>query len=152
MKTARLPELMADLYRIVEELEAMFPGRRFTPDGHLVGSLGEGLAAYHYGLELLPASSRGADAVKGDLMVEIKVTFGSRVAFRPHQPDHLLVLKLDRQGRFEEVFNGPAVVAWRSFEGKPWPSNGQHQLSLTRLASLMETVPAGSRLPMVVPR
>jgi hypothetical protein len=34
----RLPELIGDLYRIVEELETMFPGRHFTPDGHLVGS------------------------------------------------------------------------------------------------------------------
>ena len=36
----------------VNALEALFPGRHFTLDGHLVGSLGEIAAAYHYGIEL----------------------------------------------------------------------------------------------------
>jgi hypothetical protein len=36
----------------------MFPGRHFTPDGHMVGSFGEALAAHHYGIELTcPVSS-----------------------------------------------------------------------------------------------
>lgn len=79
MNKERLPLLIAELYRVVSELEAMFPGRHFTPDGHLVGSLGECLAAYHYGLELLPASSPGVDAVCDGRHVEIKATQGSRV-------------------------------------------------------------------------
>ena len=32
---------------IVAELEAEFPGRHFTLDGHLVGSIGEVMAAYY---------------------------------------------------------------------------------------------------------
>ncbi|MCY4128253.1 MAG: hypothetical protein OXG15_03295 [Gammaproteobacteria bacterium] len=51
--------LLGDLYRIVNRLEELFPGRKFTPDGHLVGSIGEALAAYMFGLELLPASAPG---------------------------------------------------------------------------------------------
>ena len=27
------------LYAVVNELESMFPGRPFTPDGHMVGSM-----------------------------------------------------------------------------------------------------------------
>jgi hypothetical protein len=30
----------------------MFPGGHFTPDGHMVGSIGEAIAAYHYGIDL----------------------------------------------------------------------------------------------------
>ena len=37
--------LLGDLYRIVDRLEGLFPGRKFTPDGHLVGSIGEAHAA-----------------------------------------------------------------------------------------------------------
>ena len=40
------------LVEIVAELEAEFPGRHFTLDGHLVGSIGEVMAAYYYGIEL----------------------------------------------------------------------------------------------------
>lgn len=38
---AKLQALVKQLYATVKELEAMFPGRHFTPDGHMVGSLKE---------------------------------------------------------------------------------------------------------------
>lgn len=57
-----VPELVRDLYKLVHRLEGLFPGRRFTLDGHLVGSLGEVMAAQRYALELLPASAEGHDA------------------------------------------------------------------------------------------
>ncbi|WP_155253486.1 DUF6998 domain-containing protein [Bradyrhizobium japonicum] len=40
-----LPKPVTDIYRAVAELEALYPGRKFTPDGHLVGSIGEVIAA-----------------------------------------------------------------------------------------------------------
>ncbi|ABI55742.1 DUF6998 domain-containing protein [Alkalilimnicola ehrlichii MLHE-1] len=128
MDQKRLPQLIEELYRVVGELEAMFPGRHFTPDGHLVGSLGECLAAHHYGLELLTASSPGVDAIKGELKVEIKATQGQRVALRSG-PEHLLVLKLNKRGGFSEVYNGPGRPVWKELERKPRPSNGQYQVS-----------------------
>lgn len=79
MHTDRLPEIISELYQLVRKLEEMFPGRHFTPDGHLVGSIGECLAAYHYGPERLPASSSGADAVKGSISLEIKATQAGRM-------------------------------------------------------------------------
>jgi hypothetical protein len=45
----------------------MFPGRHFTPDGHMVGSLGECLVAHAYGLELQTASNKGFDAIAVEL-------------------------------------------------------------------------------------
>ena len=150
MDKTRLPQLVSELYRTVGELEAMFPGRYFTPDGHLVGSLGECLAAYHYGLELLPASSQGADALVEGVRVEIKATQGSRVALRSC-PEHLLVIKLDREGGFTEIFNGPGDAVWRLVETKPRPSDGQYQVSLSRLASVMREIPDHQRLAMVIP-
>ena len=52
----RLPPPVAAIYRAVTELEALYPGRRFTPDGHLVGSIGEVVAAEALGLTLYPMS------------------------------------------------------------------------------------------------
>jgi hypothetical protein len=150
MDRERLPELITDLYRIVGELEVMFPGRHFTPDGHLVGSLGECLAAYHYGLELLPASSPGVDAVKDGRKIEIKATQGQRVALRSG-PAHLLVLRLNREGGFSEVYNGPGDIVWKAFQGKARPSNGQFQIALSRLSALMQGVPHELKLPMKIP-
>ena len=54
--------LVPELFQITKALEAAAPGRHFTPDGHLVGSIGEAVAAARYGLELTTASTKGVDA------------------------------------------------------------------------------------------
>ena len=54
------------LYQLVKEFEQMFPGRPFTPDGHMVGSIGECLVADAYNLELMPLSNKGYDALSKD--------------------------------------------------------------------------------------
>ena len=46
------------LYEISQELEALFPGRHYTPDGHMIGSIGEALAASYYNLELFPPQKK----------------------------------------------------------------------------------------------
>jgi len=46
---AEVRALLDSLYGSAERLEALFPGRKFTLDGHLVGSIGEVIAAYMFG-------------------------------------------------------------------------------------------------------
>jgi hypothetical protein len=70
-----IPGLVTRLYRLVRQLEQLLPRRRFTPDGHLVGSIGDVVAARRYALQLLPHSSRGHDAKTTEgTLVEIKTT------------------------------------------------------------------------------
>ncbi|MBL8820098.1 MAG: hypothetical protein JNL58_29005 [Planctomyces sp.] len=69
MDLVRFPKLLQDIYAVVDELERMFPGRHFTPDGHMVGSIGEAIAAYYYGLTLFTASARGHDGIIGERRV-----------------------------------------------------------------------------------
>src|SRR5687767_11165032 len=106
----------------------MFPGRYFTPDGHMVGSLGEALAAYYYGIELSPASTQCHDGICERRQVQVKATQGDRVAITS-QPEHLLVLKLNRDGSFIEEYNGPGSLVWNLVADKPRPKNGQYQVS-----------------------
>lgn len=147
MDQKKFSSLIQNLYSITYELEQMFPGRYFTPDGHMVGSIGECLAAYYYDLQLLPHSSEGRDAKKSDHYVEIKATQGDRVALR-NKPEHLIVLKLFKDGSFSEVYNGPGKPVWESVCSRPKPSNGQYQISLSRLKKLMSEVPEEEKLPM----
>lgn len=114
----------------------MFPGRHFTPDGHLVGSLGECLVADAYGLALMTASNKGYDAISDSgKKIEIKATQASAVAFRS-EPEHTVVIKILPDGSFEEIYNGPGNIVWEEFTNKPLPSNGQYQISLNKLRSL----------------
>ncbi|EKO3860017.1 hypothetical protein JE958_004670 [Vibrio harveyi] len=138
--------LVKDLYKTVSELENMFPGRHFTPDGHMVGSLGECLVADAYGLELLTASNKGFDAISpSGVKVEIKATQSTRVAFRSC-PEHAIVIKILADGTFEEFYNGSGSRIWALFSGKPLPSNGQYQIALSKLATLNQQVPDDERL------
>ena len=54
--------LVPELFQFTKALEAAAPGRHFTPDGHLVGSIGEAVATARYGLELTTASTKGVDS------------------------------------------------------------------------------------------
>ena len=104
---ADVPDLVAKLYEIVNRLEELFPGRKFTPDGHLVGSIGEVIAANLYDLELLPPSTETHDAKAPDgTLVQVKATQGKGIGISS-RPDHLLVLKLHRDASAEETYTGP---------------------------------------------
>ena len=150
MHHTRFQELIGQLYTLVDELEAMFPGRHFTPDGHMVGSIGECLVADAYGLDLKTASNKGFDAVTRDgVHVEIKATQSASVAFRS-EPEHAIVIKILRNGSFEEIYNGPGGLIWGMFSGKRLPANGQFQMSLVKLKALNQQVEDTSRLPRLV--
>jgi hypothetical protein len=145
----KLQALVKQLYDTVKKLEEMFPGRHFTPDGHMVGSLGECLAANAYGLELKKASNKGYDAVtKSGLKVEIKATQSKSVAFRS-QPQHTIIIKIRPDGTFEEIYNGPGGLVWQQFKGKQRPKNGQFLISLAKLDKLNQTVDQSDRIPRV---
>lgn len=145
MNTERFPQIIAEMYKLVDELEAMFQGRHFTPDGHTVGSIGEAIAAYYYGLTLLPASTKGMDAKIESNPVEIKATQGDSIAPRCH-PERLLVILLKRDGSWEEVYNGPGDVVWQLVGNKPLPKNGQYQVRCRKLRELNQTVSAELRI------
>ena len=146
---ALVAPLVCRLYEIVDELERLFSGRSFTPDGHLVGSIGESLAAYMFDLELRPASYRGSDATSPDgRSVEIKATQGDSVALSAHAdpvPDLLIVLHLQRSGLAQVIYNGPASQVWEA-AGSP-QRNGQRRIGFGKLKSL--SVRPSDELPLI---
>lgn len=149
MDHAKYQTLIKQIYSAVSELETMFPGRHFTPDGHMVGSIGECLVADAYGLTLETASNKGFDAITSDsLKIEIKATQSKSVAFRS-EPEHAIVIKILKDGTFEEVYNGPGYLIWKQFTGKTLPKNGQFQISLSKLKELNKHVDESRRVPRV---
>lgn len=151
-RTSRTALLVERLHAVVEELEAMHPGRKFPLDGHLVGSIGEAAAEAMFDVELVAASSAGHDAIAGDgRPVEIKATYGSSgVAVR--QTSHtaaaaLIILKLSKTpgADHEVIFNGPLATALQA--AGSFGSNGQARMGLSRLRSLDRTVCQEDRVP-----
>ena len=140
-------DLLDALYTSTDRLEALFPGRKFTLDGHLVGSIGEVVAAYMFDLDLLPASSPGHDAIAPDgRRVEVKFTQGRSVALR-HEPQHLIVLQRKKGTPVDVIYNGPGVAVWTVCGTKQ--TNGQRPISVARLKQLDAAVPRQNRLPQL---
>lgn len=141
-------EKIKALYAISRELEQLFPGRHYTPDGHMIGSIGEALAASCYGLNLFEASAKTHDGEAPDgRLVQIKATQIRRVALSS-KPDWLLVLKIHPDGTFAEEYNGPGELVWNHC-GK-MQKNGQRPITLATLRKLQEKVPVDERLPQTV--
>jgi hypothetical protein len=141
----QIPVLIQQLYAIVDKLESYFPGRHFTPDGHLVGSIGEVLAASHYNLRLLPASVETHDAVTRDgKLIQIKATQGKSIGLRS-EPEYLIVLKILKDGTTNEIYNGPGKIAW--VNSGSMQKNGQRNISISKLVQLMKTISLCDRVP-----
>ena len=138
-------DIVAQLQQLVDQLTQLYPKRRFTLDGHLVGSIGEVLAAERYMLTLLTASHKTHDATAPDgRLVQIKLTQRSGVGLSSC-PDHLLVHKLHEDGAHEEFYNGPGEPVWDWCKTRV-QKNGQGMVSLARLRRIMTTVEPSQRL------
>ena len=143
-----LSEKIKELYKITNELERTYPGRKFTIDGHLVGSIGEVIVAEHYGLDLLPNSTKTHDArTKDGKMVQIKATQVKGIAISS-EPDYLIVIRLLSDGSWEEIYNGPGKAAWDN-AGK-MQKNGQRPISLSKLRNLMGSVDIKDKIARIL--
>ena len=143
-----LSDKIKQLYKITNDLEQTYPGRKFTVDGHLVGSIGEVIVAEHYGLSLLPNSTKTHDAVsKEGKQVQIKATQVKSIAISS-EPDYLIVIRLLSDGSWEEIYNGPGKAAWDN-AGK-MQKNGQRPISLSKLRNLMDSVDINDKIARIV--
>lgn len=132
-KRVPLPEPVARIYKAVADLEALYPTRKFTMDGHLLGSIGEVVAVEALGLTLYPMSRRGHDAYDANGDVQIKITAGNKVAMYA-TCDRLLVLRVVSPEEAEIVYYGLGQPVWEK-AGKMM-KNGQRNVSLTRLHAI----------------
>ena len=145
-RSQELEDIIKELYTLTGRLEAMYPGRHFTPDGHLVGSIGEVFAAERYGISLFRADYKTHDGVAPDgRLVQIKATQRRAIGISS-EPDYLLVFSIDDKGQLAEVYNGPGRPVWQFVSGRKRPKTGQYQVSLARLRRLNESVSPEERI------
>lgn len=136
-----------ELIKIVFDLEKNFVGRHFTLDGHLVGSIGEVMAAYHYEIQLYEASAPIHDGKSPDgREVQIKMTQGDNILIG-EIPDYLIALHMDRTtGGITEIYNGPGKEPWN--RGSLNQKNNNKSMRVSMLAELDECVSDSNRIPM----
>lgn len=136
ISTTLIDECREKIKLVFETCEKLsdLTGRPISPDGHLVGSLGEIFAAVELGLSLATPSNKGYDAVdaRGN-KVEIKTTTGRSISLSAAgtEATRLVVVVLDRTGEASIAFDGSAQAVWQM--AGPAQKNGQRRVSLSKL-------------------
>lgn len=122
-KMSMIKQQVQKLIKIVSELEAEFPGRHFTLDGHLVGSIGE------------------VDGRK----VQIKISQQDNIVIN-HEPEFLIVLYLNKNGNIYEVYNGPGKCPWETASKRD--SHNNRHMRVNKLMEFDKFVSDDERIPM----
>jgi hypothetical protein len=146
----RLKELITDLYSTRDSLRKLFNDEyddrlRFTLDGNLIGDIGEGIACYHFDLELLPRGTKVHDAkTKNEpkKLVQIKATQGNRVGLGLNKSDfeYLIVISIDPESRsYSIVYNGPGSLVREA--------TNSNFISISRLVELNKEVDDIDKVP-----
>jgi hypothetical protein len=142
METIALPRPVAAVCNAIAELELAYD-RKFTLDGHLLGSIGEVVAREVFGLELYRMSHLGHDGIckqRGE--VQIKITAKSAIGIR-RPCNHLIVLKMLSSTVAQVAYDGPGAPVWSLVANKPRPSNGQYRVSLSAIERIAKATADG---------
>ena len=115
---------------------AVIQAGRSIPDGHLVGSIGEVVAAEALGLTLYPPSHSCHDAFDENGDVQIKMTAGNSVGMYSCC-DRLVVLRIVSADEAEIIYDGPGSSADAADAGRSAP---QFMREVTRMGAIAGVV------------
>jgi len=146
-----IPDAIKQMLQVVKQLQQVYPTKKFTLDGRLVGDLGEVIAEIAYEIKLHDDLRKHHDAIVTDgsgRQVQIKATMKASLTFPcDHIPDYYLGLKVHPDGTFTEIFNGPGSIAWRAIKNRQPTKTNLHNIAINALMRLNETVPSCDRIP-----
>ena len=155
MKRYKLPGEVQQLVHARNALRRRYKasGLSFTPDGNLVGDLGEAVAAELFGLALEERGKEGIDAKAPDgRTVQIKASGrGDSLAFtHTDQPADLLIGLIFHyeDEEVEVVYNGPYAKAISEFPAE-W--RGQKSKATSKLRAWNQNVNETERLVAIDP-
>lgn len=136
--TMDIQKAIQQLCEITDELKNNHKSKKFTLDGRLVGDLGEVLAEENYKITLFNNIQPFYDATtSGNKMVQIKATFKDKLTFpTDHIPELFLGLKINSNGTFEEIYNGPGKYIKELIGKRKSPYNRLHLLPLKKLKDI----------------
>lgn len=144
-----IPDAVKKLIRIVNQLQSKYPRKRFTLDGRLVGDLGEVLVEAVYDVELYEGLPRHHDGKTSDgRQVQIKATMQTHLTFPcNHVPNYYLGIKINPDGTFAEIFNGPGSIVSEAVKNRKSTKTNMHSISINTLKRLNEKVHLENRIP-----
>jgi hypothetical protein len=138
---------LAKVFKAIEALREAYPHRAFTIDGRLVGDLGEILAEIWYDITLYKSQQPHHDAETSDgKKVQTKATFKQSLTFTS-VPEYYLGLKLNADGSFVEIYNGPGKAILKRWKHRKGIGVVQLSFPVNRLEELSNTISPSNRIP-----
>jgi len=141
-----LKEALDKIFSGIQMLCDAIPSKEFTIDGRLVGDIGEAIAQRDYQLMLYDKLVPGYDAETLDgRLVQIKATFKKSLTFKT-VPDYYIGLKLNKDGSYEEIFNGPGSVIQSRYGHRKGFGKELLSFPCSVLKELSKTVPREQKI------
>lgn len=147
MKRKAISYSLALIFQGIEGLRNAFKDRQFTIDGRLVGDIGEVIASLEYDIALDEISQPGYDGTTSDgRRVQIKATFKDQLTFKT-VPDYYLGFKLNPDGTYEEVYNGPGNRIFEQFSHRKGIGLVLLSFPNSELRKISKNIPEDKRIP-----
>jgi len=127
--------------------------RQFTPDGRMVGDIGELIACSFYQVTLHGVGRHYWDGVYNNRNVQIKATGGDTTYLKEPPAEGysnglLMVFKIDRNsGDYSLVYNGDIGRVWGALDNLQSNRNGEKTISLNRLREIQKAVQGEDIVP-----
>ena len=138
----QLKEAIKDLYLSVDRLHDSFPRRQFTPDGRMIGDIGEAIASLEFNVIIDEKSKKHWDGYRIDSIgkerkVQVKTTQKDETYLKePPGEGDLLVFKIYRNGIWKCCYDGPISRVWRALAEQKPDNTGAKLISLNRLKEI----------------
>jgi len=146
-KHQTIHQALALIFEGIDQLQKSFPNRKFTIDGRLVGDIGEVIADLEYDITLHETSQPDHDATSSDgRNVQIKATFKGQLTFKT-VPDYYLGFQLFKDGRFEEIYNGPGDIIYKRYGHRKGIGKQLLSFPISELRELSKRVTPDQRIP-----
>jgi len=131
----KLEVAIKHLYLSVAKLHDAFPERPFTPDGRMIGDIGEAIAKIKFNVIIDKKIGKHWDGCWKDSngkehKVQVKATQKDGTYLKePPQEGTFLVFKILPDGAHEVIYNGSIMTVWKGIK-----QNGKEKMiSLERL-------------------
>ena len=148
MTPQKFKDKIAAIYSISTELGKEFGIDTCTPDGHLLGAIGQIAAKIAFNLEFGSNNiEHNASVIKEGTRVNVQVRATGRgtIALR-EEPEYLIALNISSNGNIGLLYNGPGGHVWRLAKNQ---KNKQKYVSHNQLAEAQKLVMLEQQLQIV---
>ena len=135
------------IFEGIKQLKKALPSKEFTIDGRLVGDIGEALVQRDYDVKLYDGLVKDYDGeTSTGQKVQIKATFKDNLTFKK-VPDYYLGIKIDENGSYEEIFNGPGELIAEKYDHRSGFGKQLLAFPVSSLKELSSKVSSKQKIP-----